>query len=264
MSNYFRILIFVALILWSFYYMSSSIPQQPSLPPVKEKLDPAQIKTKADLVNVGRKIFFGKGQCALCHTIGPSHGARAPNLEGVGAKLSRAFIYESTTQPSKYIYMDYTASPPKPFPAHMPIINKPPVDLDGAELLAVIAFVQSLGGEVTVEPSELAAFLPPPVVKGDPEAGRQVFTKLECARCHKELSPILGKYASKESLRAAVVRPAGVASQTEGKEGKPPHFEFDRKLTVKDLDNLMAYLEELQPAQKPAGAPAPATAEAGA
>lgn len=250
-KEFLKITIFVALILWAFYYMASSIPQQASLPPVKEQLDPAQIKTKADLVNVGRKLFFGKGQCALCHTIGASHGARAPNLEGVGAKLTREFIYESTTQPSKYIYMDYTASPPKPFPAQMPKINKPPVDLSEAELLAVMSFVQSLGGEVTIEPRELAAFLPPPEVKGNPEAGRTVFTRLECARCHQQLASILGKYASKESLRAAVVRPAGVAAKTEGKEAKPPHFEFDRKLSVKDLDDLMAYLEGLQPATKP-------------
>jgi len=242
MANFIRVTVFVLVILGAFYYMASSIPQQASLPPAKEQLDPAQIKTKADLVNVGRKLFFGKGQCALCHTIGASHGARAPNLEGVGAKLTREFIYESTTQPSKYIYYDYTSSPPKPFPAQMPKINKPPVDLSDAELLAVISFVQSLGGEVTVEPRELAAFLPPPVVKGDAEAGRLVFNKLECARCHQQLPSVLAKYASKESLRAAVVRPAGTTA-----DGKPPHVEFDRKLSIKDLDDLMAYLEGLQP-----------------
>lgn len=247
MKDYLKVLAFVVAILWGFYYISSSIPQQASLPPVKEKLDPSMIRTKADLVSVGKKLFFGKGQCALCHTIGPSHGARAPNLEGVGAKLSREFIYESLTQPSAYIYKDYTARPPKPFPAHMPQINKPPVDLSDAELLAVMAFVQQLGGEVTVEPRELAAFLPPPVVKGDPDAGKAVYARLDCEGCHQNLGNSLSKYTSPGALRATVVRPRG---GVEGPDGvlRSPHVEFDRKLTVKNLDDLMAYLETIVPA----------------
>lgn len=240
-KDFLKVLVFVLVILGLFYMMASSIPQQASLPPVKENLDPTQIKTKADLVLVGKKIFFGKGQCALCHTIGESHGARAPNLEGIGGKLTREFIYESLTQPDKYIYMDYTSSPPKPFPAQMPKINKPPVNLSDAEMLAVMSFVQQLGGEVTIEPRELAAFLPPPKVTGDPEAGRNVFGRMACAECHKQMPSILGKYASEETLRAAVVRPAG------GTEGKPPHPDFNKKLSVKDLDDLMAYLQTLSP-----------------
>jgi hypothetical protein len=39
----------------------------------------------------------------------------------------------------------------------MPHINRPPVGLSEPELLAVIAFVQSLGGEVTVRLEELKA-----------------------------------------------------------------------------------------------------------
>lgn len=238
-KDFLRVTVFVIVILGAFYYMASSIPQQSSLPPVKENLDPSQIKTKSDLVFIGKKLFFGKGQCALCHTIGPSHGARAPNLEGIGGKLTREFIYESLTEPDKYIFLDFESSPPKPFPAQMPRINKPPVDLSDAELLAVMAFVQQLGGEVTIEPRELAAFLPPPKFTGDPEAGRVVFSRMACAGCHQEIPAVLSKYTNEESLRSAVVRPAG------GTEGKPPHPDFNRKLSVKDLDDLMAHLLSL-------------------
>lgn len=255
MGNFLRVTVFVLLILGAFYWMASSIPQQASLPPVKENLDPSLIKTKADLIQVGKKLYFGKGQCALCHSIGESHGARAPNLEGIGAKLTREFIYESLTEPASYIYHDYTNSPPKPFPAQMPRINKPPVDLTDAELLAVIAFVQQLGGEVTVEPRELAAFLPPPVVKGDSGLGRAVFEKLKCGGCHQQLEKTLAKYADPATLRSAVVRPAGgPLTGNDGADGplRPPHVEFDRKLTVKDLDDLMAYLDTLR-AKQPVG-----------
>lgn len=246
MRDFLKVLVFVVLILFAFSYMALSIPQQASLPPVKENLDPALIKTKSDLVGVGRKLFFGKGQCALCHSIGPSHGARAPDLEGIGGKLTREFLYETLTQPATYIYLDYTASPPKPFPAKMPQINRPPVDLTDPELLAVIAFVQTLGGEVTVEPKELAAFLPPPEVKGDPAAGKAIFDRMGCAGCHNELPKALAKYQSDATLRAAVIRPAGVTDETVGKDGKRPHRDYDRKLSVRDLDDLMAHLGELR------------------
>lgn len=245
MSNTFaKVLLFTVVILAAFSYMSFSIPQQASLPPVKEKIDPAAIKTKGELVVVGRKLFFGKGQCALCHSIGPSEAARCPDLAGIGAKLTREFLYESLTHPDTFTYLDYTADPPRPFPAEMPRINRPPVDLTAAELMAVIAFVQSLGGEVTVEPRELAAFLPPPVIQGDSAAGREVAGRMQCLSCHQNLPVALGKYADPRTLRAAIIHPAG------GGEGKPPHQDFDRKLSIRELDDLLAYLRELQPKAK--------------
>jgi cytochrome bd-type quinol oxidase subunit 1/mono/diheme cytochrome c family protein len=151
-----------------FTYLSNSVPQMASLPPPKVTFDPSQIATKADLVKAGQNLFFGKGQCALCHSIVPTESPRAPILQGVGAKLTREFIYESLTQPQAFTFMDYTESPPRPFPAKMPTINKPPVGLSEPELLAVIAFVQSLGGEVTVEPEEVKALIPAAVVEGTP------------------------------------------------------------------------------------------------
>ena len=52
------------------------------------KGDIATVKTPADMAAIGQKIFFSKGQCALCHSIGPSESARCPDLKGIGAKLS--------------------------------------------------------------------------------------------------------------------------------------------------------------------------------
>jgi Cytochrome c len=101
--------------------------------------------------------FVGKGQCALCHSIGPSESARCPDLKGIGAKLSREFIFESLTQPQAYIYLDYRhEGPPKEYPARMPYINKNPIGLTKNEILSVIAFLQQMSGEpISVSPSEL-------------------------------------------------------------------------------------------------------------
>ena len=157
MPGYFsRVFLFVVGFLLVFVYIGFSIPQSDSKPPAEMKFDIEKIRTRQDLAKIGQKVFFEKGKCALCHSIGPSETARCPNLEFKGAQLTREFIYESMTQPSKYIYMDYTFSPPKPFAAQMPQINKPPIGLNENEILAVIAFLQMIGGgEITVDPSEL-------------------------------------------------------------------------------------------------------------
>jgi mono/diheme cytochrome c family protein len=120
-----------------------------------EKVDVGTIGNDQDLVTVGQKIFFGKGQCALCHTLGGEGRGKCPDLEGAGARLTREFISETLTQPDAYIKLDFDSVEPKKFPARMPAVNKPPIGLNDRELLTVVAFIQSQGGKVTVSPDEL-------------------------------------------------------------------------------------------------------------
>lgn len=120
-----------------------------------EKVDFKAISNEKDLVNVGQKIFFGKGQCALCHTIGGEGRGKCPGLEGAGARLTREFIYETLTKPEAYVKLDFDSTEPKRYPARMPTINQPPIGLTEPELLAVLSFVQSQGGAVTVSPAEV-------------------------------------------------------------------------------------------------------------
>jgi mono/diheme cytochrome c family protein len=156
-SRFPRVMGFVMIVLGVFSLIALSVPQMASLPPAEEKFDVASIKTANDMAVIGQKIFFSKGQCALCHSIGPSESARCPDLKGIGAKLSREFIYESLTQPQAYIYLDYRhEGPPKEYPARMPHINKNPIGLSNNEILSVIAFLQQMSGEpITVSPSEI-------------------------------------------------------------------------------------------------------------
>jgi mono/diheme cytochrome c family protein len=152
-----RVVGFVAIVLGLFALTALSVPQMASLPPAEEKFDIATVKTPTDMAAIGQKILFSKGQCALCHSIGPSESARCPDLKGIGAKLSRDFIYESLTQPQAYVYQDYRHEGlPKEYPARMPYINKDPIGLSKNEILSVIAFLQQMSGEpVSVSPSEL-------------------------------------------------------------------------------------------------------------
>ena len=165
-GTFIRVVGFVSIVLGLFTLVSLSIPQMASLPPVEEKFDIATVKTPTDLATIGQKVFFSKGQCALCHTIGPSESARCPDLKGIGAKLSREFLFESLTQPQAYVYQDYRVEGmAKEYPATMPYINKNPIGLSRNEILAVIAFLQQMSGEpISIAVSELAAPEPAPAV----------------------------------------------------------------------------------------------------
>ena len=156
-SQFLRVMGFVAIVLGLFSLVALAVPQMASLPPAEESIDIASIKTPADMASIGQKIFFSKGQCALCHTIGPSESARCPDLKGIGSKLSREFIFESLTQPQAYVYLDYRHEGlPKEYPARMPYINKNPIGLSKNEILSVIAFLQQMSGEpISVNPAEL-------------------------------------------------------------------------------------------------------------
>jgi len=113
------------------------------------------ISSDKDLIEAGQKIFFGRGQCALCHTLSGEGRGKCPDLQNAGGRLTREFIYETLTDPEAYVKLDFEAAAPKKFPARMPAIDKPPIGLTKQELLMVISFIQSQGGKVTVSPAEL-------------------------------------------------------------------------------------------------------------
>ena len=143
-----RVVGFVAMVLGTFSLIALGVPQVASLPPAIEKFDIASVKSPDDLAAIGQKIFFSKGQCALCHSIGPSESSRCPDLNGIGAKLAPEFIFESLTQPQAYVYLDFRhASKPEEYPARMPHIDKDPIGLTKPEIFSVIAFLQKMSGE---------------------------------------------------------------------------------------------------------------------
>lgn len=146
----------------AYTFIGYQVPQKVGMPPTKDEINLADISTVEDVVNVGQTIFFGKGQCALCHSLGAGAEGRCPNLGGdnpVGRKLTREFLYETYTNPEGYVYMDFTVSPPTRFAARMPQINKPPIGLSEPEMLMVHSFLQSRTGQVDISPAEVIALL---------------------------------------------------------------------------------------------------------
>lgn len=134
----------------AFYTMvGQSVPQKEVHPP--EIIEIAEDISSEEMVEIGKEIFEGKGICVTCHTIGKSGALRFPDLDGIAAlSASRRpgmsavdYLAESLYEPNIFIVDGFSPG--------MPVINKPPIGLTDQEILAVIAYLQTLGGEVTVD-----------------------------------------------------------------------------------------------------------------
>ncbi|MEE8433145.1 MAG: c-type cytochrome [bacterium] len=175
----------------------------------------AQAPVEGVSPEAGESIYFGKGKCSTCHSIGdrgtairgPNHGVygKFPTQMGMRAEeraMERSrktgnpftptdYLVESLADPGAYVVSGYKDE--------MPLVYKPPIRLSPDEITAVILFLQSLGGEVAQQAIKLpdkiklAAKQPEtapwePYLAGDSENGQELFFNEEsnagCARCH--------------------------------------------------------------------------------
>jgi mono/diheme cytochrome c family protein len=134
----------------AFYtYVGQLVPQKEVHPPVEiaisKEIGPDEMR------RIGRQIMEGKGLCFTCHTMGKkTPGQRFPDLEGIGARAGSQepglsdveYLAQALYEPNKFIVPGFNPG--------MPVINKPPIGLTDDEILAVIAYLQSLGGTTTV------------------------------------------------------------------------------------------------------------------
>lgn len=131
-------LIIVALVITGFYaWFGNSIPQSAWEAPKKKVLTPDM--TPRQLAEEGKEIFKKAG-CGVCHSV-TGEKLRGPDLSRIGAERDAetmaAFLYNGT--------------------AVMPPANKPPANLNDAEITAVIAYLQSLGGKPKVKIGDIKA-----------------------------------------------------------------------------------------------------------
>ena len=106
-------------------------------------------------VEAGKAIFNGKGSCYSCHTLNPSAPpSRGPDLTdiGVGAATrkpgvgAKTYLIESLYDPTAFLVHGYGKT--------MTPAWKSPISLSNLEIEAIIAFLQSQGGEVDLTPFE--------------------------------------------------------------------------------------------------------------
>lgn len=196
----------LTVLMTGFYMMvGQAVPQKEVQPP--EVIEIAEDISTEEMVEIGQGIFNGKGICATCHTIGKSGSLRFPDLDGVAtraAERKRAegftavdYLAESLYEPDVYIVDGFNPG--------MPAISKPPIGLTDQEILAVIAYLQTLGGTVTVDMQTQVVYTGGAIgggaapaagaADGGAEAmpaaagGDPVLNTFGCNRCHDAATP---------------------------------------------------------------------------
>ena len=151
----------------------------------------------------GEKIFWGEGQCHTCHSIGTSGSAtRGPDQEGLASRAEERakeagfgsgleYIVESIVNPSSHIVEGYDDIMPK--------VYDPPIMLGREKILAVLSYLQSLGGEPDIDAvtklkekipeaskTKVVPWVPP--IEVDPKEGELIFfddtRDVTCSKCH--------------------------------------------------------------------------------
>lgn len=261
----FRILIkgfgFSLALIGFFTLYSNSIPQLETKAPEEIVISDKALSIEG-IVKMGETIFSGKGNCYVCHK---DANGRGPNLRNVGAlasnrkpdTISKDYLMESLVQPEVYVVEGYSPI--------MPEANRPPISLNQAELLAIVAYLQSLGGIVTVTADEVrsaAATIGKELqkeasstifeVKGDIAAGKNVFLEKGCNVCHmiegdeEKISPNLftiGARADVEYIKESILYP-DVKIIGEYKFKMPK--DYMDKLSVREFNDLMAFMVSLK------------------
>ena len=143
----------------AFYTLVGQLVPQKEVQPPKETVL-AKEMTQDDHVKAGKEIMEGKGLCFTCHTLGKKGALRFPDLEGIGARAgSRVpglsdvdYLAQSIYEPTAFIVPGFNPG--------MPVINKPPIGLTDQEILCVIAYLQTLGGQTTVTMQTKLKYMP--------------------------------------------------------------------------------------------------------
>lgn len=133
--------------------VANSIPQVESAVP--EQLTVGADMTPEQLAAAGQTVFDGAGGCTACHGL----GTRAPNLrsdhagEGtVGARCAtrvdgmdcKEYLHASLVDPNAFVVEGF-----------QPIMPNVARTLSETQVWALVAYLESLGGEITVTPDDI-------------------------------------------------------------------------------------------------------------
>ncbi len=254
-----KVALVVVLTLAAYALVANMIPQVES--EVPEELELSGELSAEELVAAGERIYYGAGGCTACHGL----GTRAPNLlksEGdlgpIGARCGdrepgmdcKAYLYESLTQPTRYVVEGYA-----------PIMPDMSRTLSNEQIWALVAFLQAQGGEVTVTaadvkakeaagsgPPAAAATGPATPATDDPLA---LMEELGCFACHvlgdrgNAVGPPLtdvGARRSPDEIRRSILDPgAETAPGYEALAGMMP-TNFGERMTAAQLERLVEFL----------------------
>lgn len=267
MKHTLGIFLFTVLVTAFYGYVGQLVPQKETYPPRDTEV--GEDLTTSEMVDAGREIYEGKGTCVSCHTIGSSEAGRFPDLAGIGASsASRVeglsdveYLAESLYEPDFYIVDGFSPG--------MPPVDKPPISLNPQEVLAVIAYLQSLGGRPTVtmqtklgyaaaNQDNVATDIASTEEAGSEELGGEALLAAQgCNACHSLTEPVrlvgpslfdVGKRLTRGEIYEALMDPDATIA-----EGYPPGLMstsmnasgFYKKTTLKQLESMVDHLASL-------------------
>ena len=248
----------VTLLVVAFYTtVAHVIPQLKS--EVPEALALTSDATPEALVAAGERVYNGAGGCTACHGL----GTRAPNLltdfngqGAIGARCGKrkpgmdckSYLYESLTAPSAFVV-----------PGFDPIMPDMRRQIPEDQIWVAIAYLESLGGEVTVTAADLQRNAPKagagaapagPALTATTDA-RSLYLEKGCVGCHQldgkggAVGPSfdhIGKGVTADYIRRSILQPnADTAKGYEKFAGTMPTF-FGQQLSAAQLEALVTFL----------------------
>jgi disulfide bond formation protein DsbB len=212
------------------------------------------------LVGMGETLVKAKGGCLLCHKITEQGNNRGPDLRGVGGRAAlrnpgmsaEAYLMESLVEPGAYVVEEFATAGGASI---MPAADRPPADMSATELKALVAYLQSLSGEVTVKitaqdvKSAEASKQQAPSSTASTHPGAALITAKACVACHdvKGSARLVGppltdvrERLSAAEIRQSIVDPDAVIS--EGYQAGLMLQNFAETLTPEELDQIVSYL----------------------
>jgi hypothetical protein len=218
--TFLKIAAFSLIVLLSYAAFSRyGVPQITPPPPPQEEVIELSTMTLEDFIDLGDRIFHGKGNCTLCHN--PLLSERAPetggmavramevirvplykevNVQGTGGKATTGeeYLRESMIDPSAYVVPGFGVKGSEGMKSPMSVATSGSLGLSSVEIEAVIAYLQAADRvEVTVEiPEETPpsaapedAHTPATISSAPTTAGsstpEEIIVKYGCGACHK-------------------------------------------------------------------------------
>jgi mono/diheme cytochrome c family protein len=250
-----KVLVLAVAVVGFYTMVAHIIPQLES--EVPESLDLSGDVSPEALVAAGERVFNGAGGCTACHGL----GTRAPNLltdhagQGtIGARCGgrepgkdcKAYLWEALTEPGAYLVAG--------FENIMPDMRR---QLPEDQLWAVIAFLESQGGQVTVTGADLksaasaGSAAPAASTASTTTDPRQLLQENACLGCHAidgagpPIGPPfdgIGSRRTTDAIRRSILDPdAEVAQGFEQFAGMMPKT-FGQQLTAQQLEAIVQFL----------------------
>lgn len=246
--------------------LANMIPQVQS--EVPEELTLGAEASAEELVGAGEQLYAGAGGCTACHGL----GTRAPNLvtddRGSGTIGARCGSRVAGETCEEYLWISMTEPNAHVVEGFEPIMPDMRRVLSEAQLWTIVAYLQSVGGEVTVTGARVAEAQAAASGDGAATGGatggalaggstdpEQLLTVGTCTACHvingtggpigPPLDGVGGRLSAAE-IRMSILRPnADTSAGYEAMAGTMPAT-FGAQFNADQLEALVEYLAGLQ------------------